>query len=75
MQLGFGLVGSRNSRLKINRTNAHEKQVVALSDASKLGTQDPFAVCRLSEVSHIITERDPTDPLFEAYQKAGVHFL
>ncbi|WP_420154825.1 DeoR/GlpR family DNA-binding transcription regulator [Siphonobacter sp.] len=74
LQAGITATNQPEAELKQTMTAA-SIQVVALSDASKLGTQDPFAVCRLSEVSHIITERDPTDPFFEAYQKAGVHFL
>ncbi|OZI07381.1 DeoR family transcriptional regulator [Siphonobacter sp. BAB-5385] len=76
IDLQAGITATHQPEAELKRAMAAASlQVIALSDASKLGTQDPFAVCRLAEVSHIITERNADDARFEPYQKAGVRFL
>ncbi|PMD90027.1 DeoR family transcriptional regulator, partial [Siphonobacter sp. BAB-5405] len=75
LQAGITATHQPEAELKRAMAAASRPWSIALSDASKLGTQDPFAVCRLAEVSHIITERNADDARFEPYQKAGVRFL
>lgn len=53
---------------------AAEKTVV-LSIAEKVNTHQKLTICSLNEIDTMITELDPTNPLFDSYKKQGITIL
>lgn len=54
---------------------ASADQVVLLCNFNKLDTKDPYNVCRLEELTYIITEEDISCKEFDLYKKSGIIFL
>lgn len=54
-------------------TNAD--QVVVLCNFNKLNTKDSYTVCRLEDLSYIITEEDLHCREFDLYKKSGIIFI
>ena len=53
---------------------AAEKTVI-LSISEKLNTHQRLTICGLDEIDTIITELDPSNPVFEPYKKEGITIL
>ena len=51
------------------------KKIVCLAIAEKVSTVQPIQVCPLADISTIITELNPTDPLLQPYVDAGIEVL
>jgi len=54
---------------------ASSDQVVVLSNFNKLDTKDSYVVCRLEDLSYIITEEDLHCKEFDLYKKSGIIFI
>ncbi|QNK63609.1 DeoR/GlpR transcriptional regulator [Pedobacter sp. PAMC26386] len=54
---------------------ASSDQVVVLCNFNKLDTKDPYAVCRLEDLSYVITEEDVNCKEFDFYKNAGIVFI
>lgn len=54
---------------------ASSEQVVVLSNFNKLDTKDSYVVCRLEDLSYIITEEDLHCKEFDLYKKSGIIFI
>ena len=51
------------------------QQVVCLTIAEKINSQQPIQVCNLDKIHTLITELPPDDPILEPYKKAGIKVL
>ncbi|MCG8476036.1 MAG: DeoR/GlpR family DNA-binding transcription regulator [Cytophagales bacterium] len=51
------------------------ERVVSVAISEKLGSIQPFRICKLDNVHTLITELDPEDATLEAYRKAGLQVL
>lgn len=54
---------------------ASSKTVVSLVTSDKLNTAQRYPVCDLSEINRIITELQPSDPVFYPFIKKGIEIM
>jgi DeoR/GlpR family transcriptional regulator of sugar metabolism len=50
-------------------------EVVALADADKLGTEMPFVVAPLSQITHLVTDEDADQEALAPYLSAGIEVI
>ena len=58
-------------RIMVQQAN----KVVAVTTQDKIGTAESYKVCDIKAVHTIITETKPTEKLFAAYKKLGIHII
>jgi DeoR/GlpR family transcriptional regulator of sugar metabolism len=51
------------------------QQLVCLTIAEKINSQQPLQVCEISKINTLITELLPDDPLLKPYKEAGIQVL
>ncbi|WP_291868930.1 DeoR/GlpR family DNA-binding transcription regulator [Maribacter sp.] len=51
------------------------KNTVLLTISEKLNSQNRYKTCELSDVSTMITELDPNDPLLDDFRETGINLL
>jgi DeoR/GlpR family transcriptional regulator of sugar metabolism len=67
-------MGYEVSLVKKAMMEASDK-VVCMVTSEKLNTKMPYLVCELNQLSTIITDLNPKNPILEEYVEAGVQVL
>ncbi|MHA4811263.1 DeoR/GlpR family DNA-binding transcription regulator [Flavitalea flava] len=50
-------------------------KIVAVGSHNKIGTAEPYKVCEIETLDAIVTEKEPSDPLFDPYHALNISII
>jgi len=73
-EIGVSSIDYFESEMKRAMINCSDK-IVAVGSHDKIGTAEPYKICEIDVLDSIITEIEPSDPLFEPYRNLNIDII